>query len=338
MTRVLVTGGAGYIGSHTCKMLRQEGFEPIVFDNLSIGHRELVKWGSLVEGDILDKAAVANVLKTWEPKAVIHFAGSAYVGESVLDPAKYYRNNVAGSLTLAQSMVDAKIDKLVFSSSCATYGIPQSVPIAEDSQQQPINPYGRTKLIVEHMLNDFDRAYALRSTCLRYFNACGADPDGDIGEIHDPEPHLIPRAILAALGEIKDFEIHGSDYPTPDGSPVRDYIHVCDLAAGHVAAVKRLLDGAPSEKFNLGVGRGYSVKEVIAEIERVIERPVPHTVGPRRAGDPPSLIADSSLAKKMLEFRPRWSNLQTIVDTAWRWHSRRHKRKQDVEPANILGG
>ena len=231
MVRILVTGGAGYIGSHTCKTLRAEGFEPIVFDNLSTGHRELVKWGPLVEGDILDHAAIDQALKTWKPQAVIHFAGSAYVGESVYEPAKYYRNNVAGSLSLVQCLIEAKIDKFVFSSSCATYGVPQSVPIAEGHPQQPINPYGRTKLIVEHMLDEFDTAYGLRSTCLRYFNACGADPEGETGEIHDPEPHLIPRAMLAALGVIKDFQVYGSDYPNPDGSPIRDYIHVNDLAA-----------------------------------------------------------------------------------------------------------
>lgn len=324
MTRILVTGGAGYIGSHTCKTLRAEGFEPVVFDNLSTGHRELVKWGPLVEGDILDKAAIGRALETWKPQAVVHFAGSAYVGESVYEPAKYYRNNVVGSLTLAQCLVDAKIDKFVFSSSCATYGVPQFVPIAEDSPQQPINPYGRTKLIVERMLDEFDVAYGLRSICLRYFNACGADADGETGEIHDPEPHLIPRAMFAALGDIKDFQIYGSDYPTPDGSPIRDYIHVNDLAAGHVSAVRRLLGGAPSGKFNLGIGQGYSVKEVIAEIERITGRPVPHSVGPRRAGDPPSLIADAGRARQVLDFQPRWSNLQTIVDTAWRWHCRRH--------------
>jgi UDP-glucose-4-epimerase GalE len=327
MIRILVTGGAGYIGSHTCKMLRQEGFEPIVFDNFSTGHRELVKWGPLVEGDILDKIAVEQALKTWKPEAAIHFAGSAYVGESVFEPAKYYRNNVAGTLCLAQSLVEAKIDKLVFSSSCATYGAPQSVPIGEDSPQHPINPYGRTKLIAEQMLDEFDTAYGLRSICLRYFNACGADPDGETGEVHDPEPHLIPRAIFAALGTLKEFQVHGSDYPTPDGSPIRDYIHVCDLAAGHIAAVRRLLDGARSQKINLGIGRGYSVKEVIAEIERVTGRPVPHTDGPRRVGDPPCLIADASLAKTALNFQPRWSDLPTIIDTAWRWHSRRHNIK-----------
>jgi UDP-arabinose 4-epimerase len=331
MIRILVTGGAGYIGSHVCKMLRHEGFEPITFDNLSTGHREFVKWGPLVEGDILDQTKITDVICHWKPAAVIHFAAFAYVGESVSDPAKYYRNNVAGSLALFTAIRDAGLGKIVFSSTCATYGTPERIPIPEDAPQRPVNPYGRTKLVIELMLDDFQAAYGMRSICLRYFNACGADSDGEIGELHDPEPHLIPRAILSVLGNITDFQVFGSDYPTPDGSPIRDYIHVHDLAAAHVAALRLLLSGAESDKINLGIGRGYSVKEIIAAVERITGHPVPHGIGPRRPGDPACLVADPSKAKTVLGFEPRVSDLSNIIGSAWRWHHRRHNMIKGLE-------
>jgi UDP-glucose-4-epimerase GalE len=324
---VLVTGGAGYIGSHVCKALRQRGFEPAAFDNLSTGHAELVKWGPLLEGDIRDPGAVSRAIDAVKPVAVIHFAGSAYVGESVFDPAKYYGNNVAGTLVLLEAMTQAGVGRIVFSSTCATYGTPDGMTIAESAPQNPINPYGRSKLMVERMLDDFETAHALKSVCLRYFNACGADPEGETGELHEPEPHLIPRAILAALGEISDFRIFGSDYATPDGSPVRDYIHVSDLATAHVDALIHLLNGAASVKVNLGTGRGYSVKEIVAAVARVTGRPVPHETAARRPGDPAFLVADCTKAKELFGFEPSHSDLETIIATAWRWHERRHNQK-----------
>ncbi|MDJ0929067.1 MAG: UDP-glucose 4-epimerase GalE [Gammaproteobacteria bacterium] len=322
MSRILVTGGAGYIGSHACKTLAANGFEPVSFDNLVYGHRDAVKWGPLEEGDITDRERISEVLGRYKPVAVMHFAAYAYVGESVQDPAKYYANNVGGSLTLLAAMRNAGINKIVFSSSCATYGVPEHVPIVETEKQAPINPYGMTKLIVENVLRDYGTAYGLRSASLRYFNACGADPDAEIGEDHDPETHLIPRAMMAVSGEIPELDLFGTDYDTPDGTCIRDYVHVTDLADAHVKALQRLLDGGQTFGLNLGTGSGFSVREVIAAVERVSERKVPVNEQPRRAGDPPVLVADVAQAKRVLDFEARFTDIDEIVNTAWNWHQR----------------
>ena len=323
MARILVTGGAGYIGSHVCKQLSAYGFEPVTFDNLSTGHRELVKWGPLIEGDVGDRDSIESAIRQVRPEAILHFAASSFVGESMIHPGKYYRNNVVGSLTLLEAMVSAGVSRIVLSSTCATYGI-HEMPIGEDTPQTPINTYGLTKLVIERMIDAFEAAHGIRSACLRYFNACGADPEGDTGELHECEPHLIPRAILAALGQVRDFSIFGDDYATPDGTPIRDYIHVTDLASAHVSALLHLLRDGSSEKLNLGTGRGYSVKEVIDAVGRVTKLKVPATVNGRRPGDPAFLVADCSKARAMLGFEPRFSGLDTIIETAWNWHSRRH--------------
>lgn len=321
MTRkVMVFGGAGYIGSHTCKWLKSNGFEPVVFDNLSEGHRDFVKWGDLIEGDIRDRAAVEAALTRTKPDLIIHFAAFAYVGESVQDPAKYYDNNVRGALNIADAARVAGNVPIVFSSTCATYGMPETDRIAEDTLQAPINPYGRTKLIVEQILKDFHTAYQLPSVCLRYFNACGADPDGEVGEAHRLETHLIPRAILAALGQIDDFQVFGDDYKTADGSAVRDYVHVNDLAEAHVAACRYLINGGATDQFNIGTGTGYSVFEIIDAVEAAAEERVPHSISPRRAGDPPILVADPAKSKAVLGFEARFSSLENITSTALAWH------------------
>ncbi len=329
MTAVMVFGGAGYIGSHTCKCLKSNGFEPVVFDSFCEGHRDFVRWGELVEGDIRDKAAVEAALRSVEPAIIIHFAAFAYVGESVRDPAKYYENNVLGSLNIADAARMAGNVPIVFSSTCATYGIPTTQRIAEDTPQAPINAYGRTKLMVETVLKDFHQAYGMNSICLRYFNACGADPDGEIGEAHREETHLIPRAILAAMGRIDDFEVFGDDYDTPDGSAVRDYVHVDDLAEAHVAACRYLLDGGQTDQFNIGTGAGFSVFEVIDAVSSAFGARVPCRVSARRPGDPPVLVADPSKARAILNFEARHSSLENIVRTALAWHMSREALPQD---------
>lgn len=313
---ILVTGGAGYIGSHACKALAQDGFTPIAFDNLALGHRDAVRWGPLVEADISDEAAVAQAIRQHAVRAVIHFAAFAYVGESVEAPAKYYRNNVGGTLSLLDACRSEGIDMLVFSSSCATYGIPDVLPITEAAPQWPINPYGRTKLVVEQVLADYAHAYGSRHIALRYFNAAGADPDGEIGERHDPETHLIPLALMAAAGRTGALEVFGDDYDTPDGTCIRDYIHVTDLARAHVLALRHLLNGGDSLALNLGSGTGNSIHEVIGSVERVTGREVPHVIRPRRPGDPPVLYADPHLAKERLGFETELSDIDTIVGTA----------------------
>lgn len=313
---VLVTGGAGFIGSHTCKRLAQQGFVPVVYDNLSTGHRANVRWGPLVEGDLEDTERLATAVRTFLPECVIHFAASAYVGESVEDPGKYYRNNVAGSIALLGACRATGLARIVFSSSCATYGVPQRLPITEDTEQFPINPYGRTKLMIELMLGDYARAYDFRSVALRYFNAAGADPDGQLTERHDPETHLIPRALMAAAGGIERLDIFGDDYATPDGTCIRDYIHVTDLADAHVAAVNYLNDGGEVLRANLGSGHGTSIREVLEAIDRVTGRQVPVQMLPRRPGDPPVLYADTSRARQQLGFRPAFSDIETIIRTA----------------------
>jgi UDP-arabinose 4-epimerase len=319
LPHVLVTGGAGYIGSHACKALRVAGFIPVACDNLVYGHPWAVRWGPLERGDIADRAWLDGLFARYRPVAVMHFAAFAYVGESVQDPGKYYRNNVAGTLTLLEAARDQGLTAFIFSSTCATYGVPARVPIGEDCPQVPINPYGASKLMIERMLADFETAHGLRSLVLRYFNAAGADPAGEIGEDHDPETHLIPLAIAAARGQGPELALFGDDYPTPDGTAVRDYIHVSDLARAHVLALEDLLAGGASAALNLGTGQGGSVREVVRAVEAVAGRPVPARVAPRRAGDPPVLVADPTRARARLGWQPVYTDLAEIVATAWRW-------------------
>ena len=316
---ILVTGGAGYIGAHACKALARAGYVPVAYDNLATGHEASVRWGPFVRGDVRDAGQVADALRAHQASAVVHFAASAYVGESVSDPGKYYDNNVGGIIALLAGAREAGVNRLVFSSSCATYGEPDRLPIAEDTFQRPINPYGRTKLICEDILRDYAPAYDLRYAALRYFNAAGADPDGEVGEQHDPETHLIPLAMLAAAGRRAALGISGTDYDTPDGTCIRDYIHVGDLARAHVLAVKYLLEGGPSAAMNLGSGQGLSVRQIISAIETYTGKPLPVREEPRRAGDPPVLTADPSLAAEKLGFRTELSGIDTIVRHAAPW-------------------
>lgn len=319
MNTVIVTGGAGYIGSHACKALAAANYRPVTYDNLVYGFRDAVKWGPFEYGDIRDTARLSAVIRRYKPVAFMHFAAFAYVGESVTDPSKYYANNVAGALSVLESMRLHDVPAFVFSSTCATYGTPPTVPISEDTPQNPINPYGASKLMVERILRDFDPAYGLKSISLRYFNAAGADPDGEIGENHNPETHLIPLALRALLGA-RPLKLFGTDYPTPDGTAVRDYIHVSDLAAAHVRALDYLLAGGETTAINLGTGVGHSVRSIIGSIERVTGQPLPVEEAPRRAGDPPELIADPSLSRDILKLNYRNSaDIDFIIDTAWRW-------------------
>ncbi len=318
--KVLVTGGAGYIGSHTCKALAKAGHEITVFDNLCYGHRDFAKWGPLIEGDLANREEIEKALDSQRFDGVIHFAAYAYVGESVDHPQKYYQNNVVGTLNLLDAMLQHDVKNIVFSSTCATYGMVTKVPITEDFDQAPINPYGHTKLMIEQILKDYDHAYGLKSVALRYFNAAGDDADEEIGEWHDPEPHLIPLAILAALGKRPALKIFGTDYPTPDGTAIRDYIHVADLAMAHVQSLDYLQNGGETGQFNLGTGNGYSVQQIVDTIGKVSGTPVPHQMAPRRAGDPAELVADASVAKQILGFNPTSSDLETIIKTAWNWH------------------
>lgn len=313
MRKVLVTGGAGFIGSHACKALARAGFQPVVFDNLSTGNRDAVRWGQFVPGDVRDAGGVLQALKEHRISAVMHFAASAYVGESVSNPALYYDNNVVGMSSLLDACRTAGIEQVVFSSSCATYGHPDTLPITEATPQAPINPYGRTKLICEQMLADFRAAYGLQSIALRYFNAAGADPEGELAERHDPETHLIPLALLSAAGRRGPLQVFGTDYDTPDGTCIRDYIHVSDLAAAHVAALKHLFDGGETPAVNLGTGRGHSIREVLRAIRQVTGADVPVIHAPRRAGDPPELVADTSLAAKLLGFAPNFPDLRDMI-------------------------
>ena len=319
---VLVVGGAGYIGSHCCKSLAQAGYRPVCFDNFSTGHRRFVKWGPMVEGEIYDQPKLAATIQRFNAIAVLHFAASSLVGESVSDPDKYYRNNVEGTLSLLRAMRQTHCKTLVFSSSGAVYGESHQGLIKECELPRPVNPYGMTKWVVEQILTDFQRAYGFASVCLRYFNASGADPSGEIGENHDPETHLIPRALLAIQGKLHDFAIFGDDYDTPDGTPIRDYIHVTDLAQAHVLAVQHLLSRGTAGCLNLGTGLGYSVKEILRQIRLETSMNVPYVVRARRPGDPAVLVADPARAKTVLGFQPRYSDLPTIVSSAWRWHRR----------------
>lgn len=317
---VLVTGGAGYVGSHCCKALAQAGFLPIVYDNLTTGHDWAVKWGPLEVGDVLDRARLDAVIAKYKPVAALHFAALSQVGESMTQPARYWRVNVAGSLTLLEALIAAEVKSFVFSSTAAIFGIPTRVPIVEDQPYAPINPYGQSKLAVENILMDFSAAYGLRATALRYFNAAGADPDAQIGEDHAPESHLIPLVLDAAAGRRPDIAMFGEDYATPDGTCLRDYVHVDDLASAHVLALKRLIGGGETRFFNLGNGNGFSVREVIAAAKIVTGRDFAVRVAPRRAGDPPSLVADSTQAKSTLGWKPQRAAIETQIGDAWRWH------------------
>lgn len=318
--RVLVTGGAGYIGSHTCKALAAAGYVPVSFDNLSLGHRWAVRWGPLITADLLDKAAILRALEEHKIRAVIHFAASAYVGDSMRDPSAYYRNNVLTTLTLLDAMREAGINDIIFSSSCSVYGNPSYVPVDEAHPTGPLSPYGQSKLDGENALRWYGRAYGMRWIALRYFNAAGADGDGETGEDHSPETRLVPRAIMAALGTEPQLSIFGDDYPTRDGTAVRDYIHVSDLARAHVSALTALRKGAESQVLNLGTGRGYSVREVLSAVGAALGRSVPHVVAPRREGDPAEVVADARRAMQVLDWGPRESDLETIVTSAARWH------------------
>jgi UDP-glucose-4-epimerase GalE len=325
---ILVTGGAGYIGSHACRALAAAGYHPVVFDDFSTGHRSFVT-GSLVTGDLKDGAALNRAFAQHDIVAVMHFAASSLVGESVVDPAKYYANNVAGTLSLLDAMHEAGCNRLVFSSTGAVYGNADSKALPESYPCAPINPYGASKWMVERMLADYRSAYGLGAFCLRYFNASGADAAGGIGELRDNETHLIPRAMMALQGHVGDFAVFGDDYDTPDGTAIRDYIHVTDLAAAHLAALKLLMQGHTGGAFNLGTGAGYSVREILTAIAAETGREVPHMVKPRRAGDPTYLVADPTAAGENLKFVPAHSDLATIIRTAWAWHKKAHPPKPD---------
>ncbi|OJW18939.1 MAG: UDP-glucose 4-epimerase GalE [Planctomycetales bacterium 71-10] len=316
---VLVSGGAGYVGSHAARMLANAGHEVWAYDNLVFGHRGAVAPGRLIEGDLLDKETLVGVLREKEIDAVMHFAAFAYVGESVTDPAKYYHNNIVGTLSLMEAMRAADVRRIVFSSTCATYGEPESVPIRETQSQNPINPYGYTKLVIERALSDFSRAYGWGYAALRYFNASGASADGDLGEDHDPETHLIPLVLQVALGQREHITIFGDKLPTPDGTCIRDYIHVDDLASAHISALEKLGPGVEF-RCNLGTGQGTSVKEVVDACREVTGHPIPAVIAPPRAGDPPALIADPSLARRELGWVPRFTSIKPIVESAWKWH------------------
>ncbi len=321
---VLVPGGGGYIGSFACRALAAAGYNPITIDNLCLGHREFVKWGPLIEADIRDTGAVVDAIRDYNVVGVLHFAAFAYVGESMTDPAKYYENNVIGMLSLLSAMQQTDLRKIVFSSTCAVYGAPSVSPIKEYSATNPVNPYGRSKLMCEIILTDYVAAYGFERIALRYFNASGDDLTSGIGEDRKIETHLIPRAMMSLQGHISDFEVYGADFPTRDGTAVRDYIHVSDLADAHVLALRYLLADGEGGIFNLGAERGYSVKDVLARISVVSGRPLMPPTGARRAGDPPELIADTTRAREVLGFKPKSSDLQTIIESAWQWHSTVH--------------
>lgn len=319
---ILIVGGAGYIGSHVNKLLNQRGYKTIVFDNLVYGHKEFVKWGTFVLGDLADREQLRLCFNKYPILAVMHFGAFAYVGESVTDPAKYYYNNVANTLNLLEAMREFNVRYFIFSSTCATYGIPKEVPITEEHPQEPINPYGKSKLMVEEISKDYDKAYGIKRVNLRYFNAAGADPDREIGESHDPETHLIPLVLEVAYGKREGVKIFGTDYETPDGTCVRDYIHVMDLASAHVLSLEYLFSGGEIPAFNLGNGNGFSVREVITIAKKVTGKEIKTVEWDRREGDPPVLVGSSEKAKRILKWHPKYDDLQTIIDTAWKWHSK----------------
>lgn len=320
MDAILVTGGAGYIGSHACKALAKAGFLPIAYDNLSTGHAYAVKWGPFVQGDLNDRPKLDETFKTYSPKAILHFAANAIVSESISDPGKYYRNNVGSSISLLETMRDHGILNLVFSSTCATYGHPQFTPITEEHPQIPISPYGRSKLMIEQIIADFERAHGIHSVLLRYFNVAGADQSTEIGENHTPETHLIPSVIQAALGLRSEIVVYGTDFPSKDGTAVRDYVHVQDLADAHVSALKWLLANQKSAAVNLGTGTGFSVLEVIDAVQKFCGKTIPVRLEKRREGDPSFLTADNKLAKELLGWTPAISNLPAMIESAWKWH------------------
>ncbi len=324
---ILVTGGAGYIGSHTVWALQAAGYKIVILDNLVYGHQDIAErlsGAELVIGDISDRALLDHLFATHSISAVIHFAAYAYVGESVKNPAKYYRNNVTGTLTLLEAMQAAAVDKIVFSSTCSVYGITETVPIVETQSINPINPYAKSKWVVEQMLSDFDAAFGLKSVRFRYFNAAGASPDALLGEDHTPEPHLIPLVLYVALGKRKAISIFGTDYPTPDGTCIRDYTHVSDIADAHVLGLKHLLAGGQSDVFNLGNGNGFSVREVIESAQQVTGRPIEIIEDKRRLGDPPILVGSNQKAKETLGWQPKYTKLADIITHAWHWHQARH--------------
>ena len=319
-SHILVTGGAGYIGSHTCKALARAGYTPITYDNLIYGHRWAVKWGPLEVGDLSDRQRLDALIEKYNPEAVIHFAAYAYVGESIENPGKYYRNNVGGTLNILDAMKDHGIFNIVFSSTCSTYGIPKTLPIPEDHPRQTITPYGASKFMVERILKDFAYAHGIRYVSLRYFNAAGADPDAQIGEDHEPETHLIPLILDVALGKRDNIKIFGTDYETPDGTCIRDHIHVTDLAGAHLLALDYLRNNEKSNVFNLGNGNGFSVREVIETAEKITQREIKALDWVRRPGDPPVLVGSANKAKKVLGWAPVYDDLESIIKTAWEWH------------------
>ena len=323
---ILVIGGAGYIGSHMVKLLGRMGCEVTTLDNLSSGHRDAVLFGAFVEGDLADRALLAKLLQSGCYDAVMHFASFIQVGESVKDPAKYYENNVSNTLNLLDAIRTADVNRFIFSSTAATFGAPQYTPIDEVHPQDPINPYGRSKLMIEQVLEDYDRAYGLKSVCLRYFNAAGADPDGELGERHEPETHLIPLVLQAASGRRAHIEVFGRDYDTPDGTCIRDYIHINDLCTAHWLGLQSLMKGGGSQRYNLGNGNGFSVQEVIDTANRVTGRPVTVRDAPRRDGDPARLVADATLARQQLGWQPQFADLETMVRHAWVWEQSHAKR------------
>lgn len=326
MKTVLVTGGAGYIGSHAAKCLLRMGYLPVTYDNLSRGHADFVKWGPLEIGQLSDTKKLYSVFEIYKPDAVLHFAAFAYVGESIDNPGMYYQNNVSETISLLEAMVKFGVRKLVYSSSCATYGIPIHLPITEETLQNPINPYGRSKLMVEQMLKDYELTHGLSSVCLRYFNAAGADSQGEIGEDHDPETHLIPILLDVAMGLRPCAFVLGNDYPTKDGTCIRDYVHVTDLAEAHALSLGHLDRGEKSVGINLGNGVGFSVLDIVNAVRKVTGHPVPTVTWDRRVGDPPELVSDASKAKRILGWSPKFESLEEIIYTAWKWH----QKLQDV--------
>lgn len=324
---ILIVGGAGYIGSHVNKELNKRGYDTVVYDNLIYGHKEHVKWGTFEYGDLRDTTRLESVFNRYDIDAVFHFAAFAYVGESVIDPSKYYNNNIAATLNLLDAMVRHKIKYFVFSSTCATYGQPEKMPIEENTPQKPINPYGASKLMVERILEDYDKAYGLHSVCLRYFNAAGDDPDGDIGELHDPETHIIPLVLDAAIGKRSCIKVFGTDYNTPDGSCIRDYIHVLDLADAHIKALDYMKRNNKSERFNLGTSKGTSVIEIINAAKRITNIDFKVELCDRRSGDPDELIGSNIKAKEILGWEPVYSDIDNILLDAWKWHQKINSNK-----------
>lgn len=322
---ILIVGGAGYIGSHVNKLLDESGYETIILDNLSYGHEESVKWGTLCKCDLKNIADIDEIFNKYDIEAVMHFSSFIEVGESVENPEKYYQNNVVNTMNLLNVMLKHNVKKFIFSSTCATYGVPNKIPLTEDHPQNPINPYGWTKLMVERILKDYDTAYGLKSIILRYFNASGADKSGIIGENHNPESHLIPLILDAAIGKREDIKIFGTDYDTPDGTCIRDYIHVTDLADAHIKALEYLKENNQSNEFNLGNGKGFSVREVIDSVKKVTQKNFKVTETPRREGDPAVLIGSAKKAKKMLGWNPEYVEIDDIVETAWTWHKKLNK-------------